>query len=123
MTLIVVVYTVDPSTGALRDDPAVALSSDLVGVESWRTTVWSSEPIRRRGAVFLPRLAHEDLLIHARDLVGFRAECMSLLSQAREISQELWGDDNKGKAIAFRLGNIIAAAEKADPRCGAVYIG
>jgi hypothetical protein len=122
MTLVVVVYTVDPSTGALRDAPAAALSSDLAGVESWRTTVWSSEPIRRRGAVFLPRLAHEDLLIHARDLVGFRAECMSLLSQAREISHELWGDDN-GDAIAFRLRNIIAAAEKADPLCGAVYIG
>lgn len=121
MTLWVTVDIVDPVTGEVFTDPRVHLESQLGGPEVWRTEVWASEPIRRRGAVFLPVLGADDLCVRAEELPGFRNECEFLLADIGAVAREL-GHADGGQCIAFRLRNFLVAAERADPVRGLVNI-
>ncbi|MEU9170136.1 hypothetical protein AB0D34_20390 [Streptomyces sp. NPDC048420] len=47
---------------------------DAAGFESWRTTVWGSEPVRSLGARFFPALADGDLEVEAGQVHEFLRE-------------------------------------------------
>jgi hypothetical protein len=97
----------------------VETGADLAGFESWRTAVYGSASVRRRGAIFLPRLAGADLLLEGDDLIPFRAECASLLRDVVQLGADLGIDVER---LRFRISNIAAAAEQAISIGGVVWI-
>ena len=119
MTLSVTVHRRDPATGALIDEPTDEPGATLAGFEVWRTSVYGSPAVQRRGARFLPTLAHTDLLIEGTDLAEFIAECTSLLNDADALAAET---QVGVEALRFRIGNFVRAATKAQEIAGLLCI-
>ncbi|MGW0291602.1 hypothetical protein [Streptomyces tuirus] len=59
---------------------------DSAGFESWRRTVWGSEPVRALGARFLPALA-DDLEIEAEEVAEFLREVALLRDHLEAIAE------------------------------------
>lgn len=91
----------------------------LAGFEVWRTTVYGSVAVRLRGAHFLPRLAHQDLMVEGEDLVAFVSECAILLAEVGSIAAEI---DVDVETLRFRITNLLRAAEKAQTIQGVVWV-
>jgi hypothetical protein len=119
VTLAVSVHRVDPTTGALGPDLIAEPGADLGGCEGWRTKVYASGPVRRRGATFLPTLANANLSIEGSHLDLFRAECARLLVDATDLSAELGVDPD---SLAHRLRNFVHACDLARTVEGVVLI-
>ncbi|MEU4468659.1 hypothetical protein AB0G20_34075 [Streptomyces sp. NPDC024017] len=60
---------------------------DSAGFESWRRTVWGSEPVRALGARFLPVLADDDLEVEAEDVAEFLREVALLRDHLDAIAE------------------------------------
>ena len=110
MSLTISVHQRDPDSGELGPGLVVETGADLAGFESWRTSVYGSAAVRRRGAYFLPQLARSDLMLEGNDLVLFRTECASLLSDIAQLGADLGIDVER---LRFRLSNILAATDQA----------
>jgi hypothetical protein len=119
MTLSVTVHRRDPTTGELIDESSPEPGATLGGFEVWRTRVYGSDATRRRGAVFLPRLADTDLWIEGEELPAFVAEVSALLADVEAFASEV---NVAADYLAERLGNFLAAAERATQLHGAVWI-
>lgn len=51
---------------------------DLAGFESWRRSVWGSQPVQSLGAQFFPQLARGDLRVEPGEVARFASECALL---------------------------------------------
>lgn len=121
MSLVVAVEILDHRSGDLVPDQRVSLASNLAGFESWRSEVWGSPAVAKRGAVFLPRLREGNLFVPAKHFGEFRAECAALLQDVAGLSQEL-GFGDGGVVIAARLQNLVDAVDVADPERGVISV-
>lgn len=119
MTLSVTVHRRDPITGALIDEPMNEPGATLAGFEVWRTSVYGSPAVQRRGARYLPTLAQTDLLIEGNDLAEFIAECTTLLGDVDALARET---QVGAETLSFRLGNLMRAAGKAQAIAGLLCI-
>jgi hypothetical protein len=119
VTLVVSVHERDPISGELGPDLVTGTGAELAGFEAWRSSVYGSAAVRRRGSQFLPRLAGADLLLEGDDLIAFQKECAVLLREIVELSADL---DVDAETLRFRLSNIAAATEQAIAIGGVVWI-
>lgn len=119
MTLSVSVHQWEEGTGKLGPDLVVGPAAALAGFELWRTTVYGSAAIRKRGALLLPRLATGDLLIEGSELLAFQQECELLLKDVAAIAAELGLDS---ETLRFRLSNIANAIAQAIAIGGVVWV-
>ena len=119
MTLVVSVHECDPSSGEVGPSLVLEPGAELAGFEVWRTVVYGSEAMRRRGARFLPRLASSDLLLEGSDLLAFHEECADLIRDIGPLSAELGLDVD---TLGLRLSNIAAAVDRAISIGGFVWI-
>jgi len=119
LTLSVTVHRRDPATEALIDEPADDAGATLAGFESWRTSVYGSSGVQRRGARFLPELAHTDLFVEGAELAEFIAECTTLLSDVDALALETGVG---AETLRFRLGNLLRGAAKAQAIGGLIWI-
>jgi hypothetical protein len=86
MSLTVEVFVREPDgTMRILDVPADVYQS--AGFESWRTTVWGSEPVRALGARFLPVLAEGDLEVEAGQVSEFLSEVALLRAHLDAIAR------------------------------------
>ncbi|MEV5438137.1 hypothetical protein AB0K80_19305 [Streptomyces sp. NPDC052682] len=86
---------------------------DSAGFESWRTTVWGSEPVRALGARFLPVLADGDLEVEAEDVAQFLGEVALLREHLDAIAQSTQrprGLAEHREGLVRRLRNLEIAA-------------
>lgn len=97
------------------DEPGETLG----GFEGWRTSVYGSTAVQRRGARFLPALAHTDLLIEGSDLAEFIAECTSLLNDVDALARETQVGVG---TLRHRIENFARAAKKAQTIAGLLRI-
>lgn len=119
MTLVVSVHQCDPGSGEVGPSLALKPGAELAGFEVWRTAVYGSAAMRRRGARFLPQLATSDLLLESSDLLAFQQECADLLRDIGPLSAELGLDV---QTLKLRLSNIAAAVDRAISIGGFVWI-
>ncbi|MEU6472277.1 hypothetical protein ABZ927_02945 [Streptomyces massasporeus] len=86
---------------------------DSAGFESWRRTVWGSEPMRALGARFLPVLADGDLEIEAGEVAEFLREVALLRDHLDAIAENTWrprGLAEHRAGLVRRLRNLEVAA-------------
>ena len=124
MSLTVEVFVREPD-GKLRilDVPDDVYHSG--GFESWRTTVWGSEPVRSLGARFLPVLAERDLYVEAGQVAEFLGEVGLLHTQLDEIADGTVRPrtiEEHREGIEIRLRIIEESARKALEIGGGVLI-
>jgi hypothetical protein len=119
LTLSVTVHRRDPATGALLDEPTDEPGATLAGLEAWRTSVYGSSAVQRRGARFLPKLAHTDLLIEGHDLAEFIAECATLLNDVDALALET---QVGVETLRSRIENLLRAAKTAQAIAGLLWI-
>ena len=89
MTLIVSTYWRDPNTGKAESFTDWEDGRYMAGCESSRRKLWGSEPVRYRGAKFLPQLAESDLWITSEELDAFEAEVRALLADVDGLEADL----------------------------------
>lgn len=119
MTLLVSVHRRDALSGELGPDLVTATGAELAGFEAWRSSVYGSAAVRRRGSHFLPQLASADLVLEGADLTAFQKECAALLRDVVELSAEL---SVNVETLRYRLSNIASATEQAIAIDGVVWI-
>ena len=119
MTLVVSVHQRDPDSGELGPDLVAKSGAELAGFEAWRTSVYGSAAMRRRGAHFLPQLSRGDLVLEGNDLIPFLKECVDLLRDVAQLSSDL---GINVETLGFRLSNIAAATNQAISIAGVVWI-
>jgi len=119
VTLAISVHQRIAGSGELGPNLVIEPGADLAGWEVWRASVYGSAAVRRRGARFLPQLAHADLVVEGDELFAFREECLALLGDVGTLASELEVDL---EALRFRLSNIAAATERAISSGGVVWI-
>ncbi|MEU2749577.1 hypothetical protein ABZ613_25520 [Streptomyces collinus] len=98
---------------------------DSAGFESWRRTVWASEPVRALGARFLPVLADDDLTIEAEEVADFLREVALLREHLDAIAENTWrprGLAEHRAGLVQRLRNLEVAALHARVIEGGVLI-
>jgi len=117
--LVVSVHQRDPDSGEFGPDLVTKTGAELAGFESWRSSVYGSAAVRRRGGRFLPQLAEADLVLEGDDLIAFKEECALLLRDVVGLSSDLNVDV---ESLGFRLSNIAAATEQAIAVRGVVWI-
>ncbi|MEV4787489.1 hypothetical protein AB0K53_18945 [Streptomyces tuirus] len=86
---------------------------DSAGFESWRRTVWGSEPVRALGARFLPALVDGDLEIEAEEVAEFLREVALLrdhLDSIAENTRRPRGLAEHRAGLVRRLRNLEVAA-------------
>ena len=118
MTLVVSVHQRNPESGEFDPDLVAETGADLAGFESWRSSVYGSAAVRRRGGRFMPQLAGADLVLEGDDLIAFKEECALLLRDVVGLSTELNVDVETSR---FRLSNIAAATDPAIAVRGVVW--
>jgi hypothetical protein len=120
MTLIVSAFWRDPATGKVEEFTDWEDGHYMAGVERARQNLWGSEPVRRRGATFLPQLAESDLWVAPYDRETFSAEVRNLLADLDGLRADL----NSGPdfLLPHFLDNFLRAAEYARIRGGGVSI-
>ena len=117
MSLAISLVTLDPETQKIIADEYLDGGRYMAGPESWRSSVYGSAEVISRGAVFLPQLQTEDLIIFGEDLVVFLKEVSSLMEDVQSLANSL-GHSNHD-VLAHRLGNIhLAIIEAIDTRKG-----
>ena len=119
MTLSVSVHQRDADTGELGPDLVAEAGAGLGGFEVWRTSVYGSDAVRRRGAHFLPQLASANLMLEGDELALFRAECVGLIGDVQQLGIELGVGP---ETLSHRLSNFVAAADQAMLVGGVVWI-
>ena len=107
MSLMVCTFDVDSATGASGQHHVPEGAASIAGFESTRTTLWGSRACVELGAVFLPRLAKQDLWVWPHELERFRAEVDHLLKNVELLAA---GTRYDVDYISFRLGNFRSAA-------------
>ncbi|MFJ4280867.1 hypothetical protein [Streptomyces massasporeus] len=98
---------------------------DAAGFESWRRTVWGSEPVRALGARFLPVLHDDDLEIEAEEVAEFLREVALLrehLDAIAENTRRPRGLTEHRAGLVRRLRNLEVAALHARMIDGGVLI-
>ncbi|MCK8436017.1 hypothetical protein G3I77_24265 [Streptomyces sp. D2-8] len=98
---------------------------DSAGFESWRRTVWGSQPVRALGARFLPVLADDDLEVEAEDVAEFLREVALLrdhLDAIAESTRRPRGLAEHRAGLVRRLRNLEVAALHARVIGGGVLI-
>lgn len=120
MTLAVSSFWNDPETGTRERFMDSAEDRYMAGVEQARWDLWGSEAVRRRGATFLPRLAHGDLWVDNEQLDAFEKEVAALKTDLVGLHSEL---DHRIDTLAHYLDNFLRAIEHARSRGGGVCIG
>ncbi|WP_030231685.1 MULTISPECIES: hypothetical protein [unclassified Streptomyces] len=99
---------------------------DSAGFESWRVTVWGSEPVRALGARFLPVLADGDLVeVEAEDVADFLGEVALLREHLDAIAEGTRGErefDEHRRGLVRRLRNLEVAALHARVIGGGVIV-
>jgi hypothetical protein len=114
------VYVFAPGEGGRKevlDTPAG--SGDLAGFESWRTTVWGSDAVRRLGCRLFPVLATGDLTVAPDQVAEFLRECALLRANLTVVAPH--PNPNRPQdqhaetidTVSVRLANIEAAAARA----------
>jgi len=120
MSLIVLTFSVKP----VETDEGLYWPTDsnesLAGFEDWRWTVWGSGAAKQRGAVYLPRLAEQDLFVENAELLPFRAECETLLSDLTAFARDV---KQSPDAVGERLQNVLKAIDRARLNGHGVYLG
>jgi hypothetical protein len=119
MTVTVNVYTCAPD-GRLKIVHSEDHSQELAGFESWRTSVWGSEAVRRLGLQLLPSLAEGDLYASDDLLDRLDIEVRQLQESLRLVVDELLANGvhvvangDPYETVAFRLANIAEAVRLA----------
>jgi len=120
MSLVVSAYWYNPATGETEEFTDWEDGHYMAGVESGRGELWGSEPVRRRGATFLPQLASSNLWVAPEELDSFVGEVRRLLADVDGLRAELGrGPDC---TLPHYLDNFLRAAEYARVRSGGVNI-
>jgi hypothetical protein len=125
MSLMVCTYQRDVQTGKITEN-FIDAEAYVAGLEIYRTEVWDSEAVRKRGAKFLPLLSVNDLYIDSEQLDDFEAECKILLEDIDAITVENSGLFNNGVSqYEHYLQNFLKAISSARSLGvgGGVYIG
>ena len=120
MTLIVTAFWHDPDTGKYEQFTDWDHGHYMAGVERARQTLWGSEPVRRRGAKFLPQLAESDLWVAPEELEAFSAEVKKLVAELDGLRVDF--DSGPDWLMPHYLANLLRAAEYARSRNGGVCI-
>ena len=120
MTLVVSAFWTDPATGKNEKFTDWSDGHQMAGCESARQDLWGSEPVKRRGAKILPRLAESDLFVEPAELPAFVAEVQSLLNDVDCLQAELGWRPNS--TLPHYLRNFLRAAEYAAARGGGINI-
>jgi len=120
MSLVVSAFWTDPATGEWHTFVDEDNGYYMAGGESARSTLWGSQAVRRRGATFLPQLAHSDMWVGPDELAAFVAEVKALQADVNGLCAEL-GFRPDGTLPHF-LANFLRAAEYAAARGGGVTI-
>ena len=89
------------SAGLYRDDdhgfvyvPCPEIENyTAAGFECYRSQVWGSQSLIRRGAIFLPQLRTKDLFVPLDQFTSFRKELTMVASNAVCIASEIWPRD------------------------------
>ncbi|MFC9684805.1 hypothetical protein [Streptomyces sp. NPDC056948] len=124
MTLSVDVFLLEPD-GQRRILDVPGGRDDSAGFESWRTTVWGSEPVRALGARFLPVLADGDLEVGAESVAEFLGEVALLRDHLDAIAgttQRPRGLAEHREGLVRRLRNLEVAALHARVIGGGVIV-
>lgn len=120
MTLIVSAFWIDPGTGVAEHFTDWDDGRYMAGVERGREDLWGSEPVRRRGARFLPQLVGSDLWVAPGDLEAFVKEVEMLSADVEGLRAELGrGPDC---SLPYYLANFLRAAKFAAAKGGGVTI-
>ncbi|MFI6807166.1 hypothetical protein ACIBO6_19410 [Streptomyces luteogriseus] len=113
MSLSVDVFLREPD-GQRRIPDVPEGRDDSAGSESWRRTVWGSEPVRALGARFLPVPADGDSeIIEAEEVAEFLREVALLrehLDAIAENTQRPRGRAEHRAGLVRRLRNLEVAA-------------
>ena len=119
MTLIVTAFWHDPATGKYEQFTDWDDGHHMAGVERARQTLWGSEPVRRRGAKFLPQLAESDLWVAPEEMENFSAAVKNLLVDLDGLRADL--DRGPDCLLPHYLDNFLRAAEYARSSSGGVW--
>lgn len=120
MSLVVSAFWRDPATGETHELTDRENGHHMAGVERARWDLWGSEPVRRRGAKFLTRLAESDLWVGPDELDGFVEEVRRLSADVDGLRADLGRDPDC--LLPHYLDNFLRAAEYARARSGGINI-
>lgn len=120
MSLVVSAFWCDPATGDTHELTDWENGHHMAGVERARWELWGSEPVRRRGATFLPQLAESDLWVGPDELDGFVSEVRRLSDETDALRAELGRPPDC--LLPHYLDNFLRAAELGRSRGGGINI-
>ena len=89
MTLSAGLYRDDENGFAYVKCPEIE-NYTAAGFECYRSQLWGSPSLVRRGAVFLPQLRSNDLFVPLDQIPSFRTELDMIASNAVLIASEIW---------------------------------
>ena len=110
MSLSVNAYEIGQSPYKSLPTPPREPHNELFGFESWRSVVWGCAYVKDLGCTLLPTLNGFDLMAQDEHLDQLEAELKLLKDHLPELSAATQRDAD---AIAFRIGNALAAVELA----------
>src|SRR5580692_752887 len=120
MPLVVSAFWRDPATGETKECTDWDAEHYLAGADWSRSELWGSEPVRRRGAKFLPQLAASDLCVGPEELEAFVLEVSDLLADVVGLRKELGRGPHCN--LPHYLNNLLRAADYARVRGGGIRI-
>lgn len=118
MTLVVDLF--DPSS-----DPYSYLNAieyDAAGFESYRTNLWGSQSLIRRGARYFPKLKDGDLFVYPEELDLLANECQMIYADSVAIAQEIWCNKAQSARIQIYMERFLSAIDLAKQRNAGVCI-